>query len=58
MSNGLWKVTSCCTQKRDYSGAEQVELCCGLLGCAGQMNDCKPGGILRLERGKRVCWHR
>ena len=32
MSNGLWKVMSCCTQERDYGGAEQVELCCGLQG--------------------------
>lgn len=58
MSNGLWKATSCYTQERDYSGAEWVELCCGLLGCADQMGDCKPGVILGLQRGKRVCWHR
>lgn len=51
-------MTSCCARERDYSDAEWVELCCGLLECADQMGDCKPGGILGLVRGKSVCWHR
>jgi len=37
MSNGLWKVTPCCTQGIDYSGVEWVDLCCGLLARATRL---------------------
>ena len=55
MSNGLWKVTSCCTQERDYSGAKWAEYAVAYWDV---QYDCKPGGILGLEKGKRAYWHR